>query len=42
MSAACKERFPDCDVAILSAAVADWRPAQAADQKLKKSAARWR
>ena len=37
MSVACKELFPSCDVAILSAAVADWRPAHAADRKLKKS-----
>ena len=38
MSAACKRRFPQCDVAVLSAAVADWRPAQVAERKLKKSA----
>lgn len=37
MAAACKERFPRCDLAILSAAVADWRPTQAAEEKLKKS-----
>ncbi len=29
-------RFGDCDVAILSAAVADYRPKQVADQKIKK------
>jgi phosphopantothenoylcysteine decarboxylase/phosphopantothenate--cysteine ligase len=36
MANACKARFPHCDVAIMSAAVADWRPAQVAAQKLKK------
>lgn len=38
MAAACKERAGAYDVAILSAAVADWRPAHAADRKLKKDA----
>ncbi len=37
MAAACKERFPQAEIAILSAAVADWRPAQSAEQKMKKS-----
>ncbi len=37
MALACKERFPRCDVAILSAAVADWRPARSAEEKMKKS-----
>ncbi len=36
MAAACKLRFPHCDVAIMSAAVADWRPAQVSAEKLKK------
>ncbi|HEX2617075.1 MAG TPA: phosphopantothenoylcysteine decarboxylase, partial [Flavobacteriales bacterium] len=36
MAAACKERFASADIAILSAAVADWRPAAPAEQKLKK------
>lgn len=36
MAEAAKLRFAKCDVAILSAAVADWRPASAAGQKLKK------
>lgn len=36
MATACKERFAAVDVAILSAAVADWRPAAPADRKLKK------
>ena len=39
MAAACKERFPGCDLAILSAAVADWRPLKVADEKMKKSTA---
>lgn len=38
MAAACKERFAGCDAAIMSAAVADWRPASASDTKLKKAA----
>jgi phosphopantothenoylcysteine decarboxylase/phosphopantothenate--cysteine ligase len=37
MAVACKERFPTADIAILSAAVADWRPAHSADEKIKKS-----
>lgn len=40
MAAACKERFPMCDAAILSAAVADQRPRSIAGQKLKKAEAR--
>lgn len=36
MAAACRERFARCDAAILSAAVADWRPAAPAQEKLKK------
>ncbi len=36
MAVAAKERFPACNVAILSAAVADWRPATVADAKMKK------
>lgn len=39
MAHACKERFASCDAAILSAAVADWRPATPASSKLKKNAA---
>jgi len=34
---ACMERFNNCDVAILSAAVADFRPKSIASQKIKKS-----
>ena len=32
----CVEAFPHCDAAILSAAVADYRPEHASDLKLKK------
>ncbi|MFT3885644.1 MAG: bifunctional phosphopantothenoylcysteine decarboxylase/phosphopantothenate--cysteine ligase CoaBC [Flavobacteriales bacterium] len=39
MAAACKERSASADIAILSAAVADWRPAAPADRKLKKGVA---
>lgn len=35
----CTGYFKDCDIAILSAAVADYRPAQVADQKIKKKEA---
>jgi len=38
MAAACKERFATCDIAIASAAVADWRPTKASGAKLKKGA----
>jgi len=37
MAVACKSRFPQVDIAILSAAVADWRPASTAEEKMKKS-----
>ncbi len=33
---ACEEEFPCCDVLLMAAAVADFRPAQAHDGKLKK------
>ncbi|MEY4329683.1 MAG: hypothetical protein RL609_431 [Bacteroidota bacterium] len=36
MAAACEIHFPHCHAAILSAAVADYKPAAAADQKMKK------
>ncbi len=36
MAAACMQHFPNCDVAILSAAVADYKPKKQADQKIKK------
>jgi phosphopantothenoylcysteine decarboxylase / phosphopantothenate---cysteine ligase len=38
MAEACKSRFEGTDIAILSAAVADWRPAIPAWEKLKKGA----
>jgi phosphopantothenoylcysteine decarboxylase / phosphopantothenate---cysteine ligase len=37
MFVAVKAQVPDCDVLIMAAAVADWRPVQVSDQKLKKS-----
>ncbi|MBM3428501.1 MAG: bifunctional phosphopantothenoylcysteine decarboxylase/phosphopantothenate--cysteine ligase CoaBC [Bacteroidetes bacterium] len=36
MAAACEIHFPHCHAAILSAAVADFKPATIADQKMKK------
>ncbi len=36
MAKAAKEYYPKTDIAILSAAVADWRPAKASDIKMKK------
>jgi phosphopantothenoylcysteine decarboxylase/phosphopantothenate--cysteine ligase len=36
---ACAEAFPQCDVLLMAAAVADFRPAAPADTKLKKDAA---
>ncbi|MEA2291288.1 MAG: phosphopantothenoylcysteine decarboxylase / phosphopantothenate---cysteine ligase [Solirubrobacteraceae bacterium] len=38
LAAACAERFDDCDVLLMAAAVADYRPATAHDGKLKKDA----
>ncbi|MGD1846901.1 MAG: bifunctional phosphopantothenoylcysteine decarboxylase/phosphopantothenate--cysteine ligase CoaBC [Salibacteraceae bacterium] len=38
MHTACLEAFPKTDIGILSAAVADFRPAQVARQKIKKAA----
>ncbi len=37
MAEACKLRFPKCEIAILSAAVADWRPARSVSEKMKKA-----
>ncbi|WP_066627162.1 bifunctional phosphopantothenoylcysteine decarboxylase/phosphopantothenate--cysteine ligase CoaBC [Labilibacter marinus] len=37
MNEACKEYFPECDGAVLSAAVADYTPVVFADQKIKSS-----
>src|SRR3954464_4555223 len=39
LKAACEARFADCDVLLMAAAVADYRPAEAAGTKLKKEAA---
>ena len=39
MEGVCKDHFPDCDIAIATAAVADWRPTKPATMKLKKGAA---
>jgi phosphopantothenoylcysteine decarboxylase/phosphopantothenate--cysteine ligase len=39
MNAAVGERFAETDVVIMAAAVADFRPAKPADQKIKKSSA---
>ncbi len=35
----CLDRYEETDVAVLNAAVADWRPAEVADQKVKKARA---
>ncbi|MEL7222362.1 MAG: bifunctional phosphopantothenoylcysteine decarboxylase/phosphopantothenate--cysteine ligase CoaBC [Bacteroidota bacterium] len=40
MHQAALEAFPDCNVAIMAAAVADYRPANPADQKIKKKGER--
>ena len=37
MATACKEYFPDCDIAILTAAVADFTPKEKAEQKIKRT-----
>ena len=34
---ACRERFPTCEVAVLAAAVADYKPAEVSPTKIKKS-----
>ena len=39
LTEACRTRFPDCDLAIMTAAVADHRPAHAAGAKIKKGVA---
>ena len=39
LQAACEGRFADCDVLLMAAAVADYRPATTAGEKLKKEAA---
>jgi phosphopantothenoylcysteine decarboxylase / phosphopantothenate---cysteine ligase len=40
LAAACRERFPDCDLLLMAAAVADYRPAEVAGTKIKKGADR--
>jgi phosphopantothenoylcysteine decarboxylase / phosphopantothenate---cysteine ligase len=39
LAAACAERFPGCDVLLMAAAVADYRPAHPVQDKIKKSSA---
>jgi len=39
LAEACAEAFPQCDVLLMAAAVADFRPADPADRKLKKDSA---
>ena len=39
MLAAVKVKLPSCDVLIMAAAVADWKPAAVSSQKLKKAGA---
>ena len=39
LAAACSEEFPGCDVLLMAAAVADFRPARPAAHKIKKTAA---
>ncbi|GHT15250.1 phosphopantothenoylcysteine decarboxylase [Bacteroidia bacterium] len=41
MLAACTEKFPTCDVAILVAAVADYTPTQTCSTKIKREKADW-
>lgn len=41
MLAACLNEFPTADAAIMTAAVADYRPSAIADQKIKKKDADW-
>ena len=37
LQAACEERFADCDLLLMAAAVADFRPARPLDAKIKKT-----
>jgi phosphopantothenoylcysteine decarboxylase / phosphopantothenate---cysteine ligase len=37
MQQACEERFPDCDILLMAAAVADFRPSAPSNGKIKKS-----
>jgi len=38
LAAACRRRFPSCDLLLMAAAVADYRPSEPADTKIKKTA----
>jgi phosphopantothenoylcysteine decarboxylase/phosphopantothenate--cysteine ligase len=40
LATACEERFTDCDLLLMAAAVADYRPAEVAGTKIKKDAER--
>ncbi len=37
MYEACMQHFPDCDIAVMAAAVSDYTPKQPAEQKIKKT-----
>ena len=39
LKAACEQAFPACDVLLMAAAVADYRPAERREDKIKKDAA---
>jgi phosphopantothenoylcysteine decarboxylase/phosphopantothenate--cysteine ligase len=41
MLEACVNEYADCDAAVLSAAVADYKPVQVAEQKVKKQEQEW-
>jgi phosphopantothenoylcysteine decarboxylase/phosphopantothenate--cysteine ligase len=41
METACLQAFPDADMCIMAAAVADYRPVQVAEEKIKKQAEAW-
>ncbi len=41
MNSACLQVFPICDAAVMAAAVADYKPQQIADQKIKKGEQTW-
>jgi phosphopantothenoylcysteine decarboxylase/phosphopantothenate--cysteine ligase len=42
MEAAVRERFPEADVLVMAAAVADYRPAEALESKKKRGKGGWR
>jgi phosphopantothenoylcysteine decarboxylase/phosphopantothenate--cysteine ligase len=41
MNSACLQVFPSCDAVVMAAAVADYKPQQIADQKIKKGEETW-